>query len=330
MSDAARRKERQRLKRKMKKAQMRRAVAGSPYKRIGQIGKLEACYINADWQSSGLASIHFVRQNPQGGFALACFLIDLWCAGLKDVWGALDMLHDAIDRHVDRTAEHFELVRIEPDVARSLVAGAIRFARQNGFRLPPHYGRWVSLLGEIPDPATADLRPFGKDGGLLWVGPLDQLRRRLVGCSLDEFLARSKVHYVSEIEDFGEPESDDEDFEDVDEEDDETFDEAVEEICRATRQRCLGVGEEPLPSMYEAARCVLAATTIQFGMESAEKSDSPLREQLRKLKNGLENSPQPEIAPELKVAIEQILRLNSPVIPPSDVGVKSPEIARSE
>ncbi len=59
---------------------MRRAMAGSPYKRIGQIGNVDACYINADWQSNGLATIHLVRQNPRGGFALACFLIDLWCA----------------------------------------------------------------------------------------------------------------------------------------------------------------------------------------------------------------------------------------------------------
>ncbi len=156
--------------------------------------------------------------------------------GLKDAWGELDMLHDEIDRHVDRAQERFELVRIEPDAARQLVAGAVRFARQNGFRLPPHYERWVNLLGGMLDPATADLRAFGKDGGLLWIGPLNDLRRRLIGCSLDEFLARPGVHFVSEVEDSGDAESDDDDSEKSDEEFDEASEEAVEQIVRKARR----------------------------------------------------------------------------------------------
>ncbi|HEX4055093.1 MAG TPA: hypothetical protein VHX86_12585 [Tepidisphaeraceae bacterium] len=326
MSDAARRKEHQRLKREKKKAQMRRAVAGSPYKRVGQIGKLEACYINADWQTSGLASIHLVRQNPQGGFALACFLIDLWCAGLKDAWGELDMLHDEIDRHVNRAQERFELARIEPDIARMLVAGAIRFARQNGFRLPPHHDRWVNLLGDVPNPATADLLPFGKDGGLLWIGPLDDLRRRLVVCSLDEFLARPDVHYVSGIEDFGAPESDDEDFENADEELDEAFNSMVEQICGETHRRCREAGEEPLPLIHRAAECIVATLMALPGVESTEETDVRRDERVE----NPENNPSDDPEPEMKAAIEQILRMAHRAFPRSEESMKSPEIAQSK
>jgi len=281
MSDAARRKERQRLKREKKKGQHRRAMAASPYKRIGQAGKLEACYINAGWQENGLASIHLVRENPQRGFALACFLIDLWCAGFKDAWGQLNLLHDDIDRHVDRAEERFELVRIEPDAARHLVAGAIRFARQNGFRLPAHYERWVNLLGEIPDPATADLRSFGKDGGLLWVGSLEDLGKRLIGCSLDDFLDRPDVDFVAPEEGFDEPDWEDESEDDSGEEIelDEALDQSIEDTCKRLTRFCASRGEPLPPLMRDAVQLVLAGCYVQVAdldlKPADDATDSP-------------------------------------------------------
>jgi hypothetical protein len=298
MSDAARRKERKRLKRDKAKADRRKALAVSPYKRLGSAGEIEACYINADWQSSGIASIQCIRINPTAGFAMAGFLIDLWCAGLKDAWGHLNLFQQDIDHNLEVARRQYQLIRIQPDAARSLVAGAIRFARQNGFRLPPKYQRWVNLLGQVPDPAAADLRPFGKDGGLLWVGPLDDLRKRLVGSSLEQFLDRPDVKFVSpdpeweyddEYDDeYGDDPLDD-DFEDDEQQDDrapveiaadlmamnvvesfveETFEEALEAARRT--------GEEPSPLLRDAAKTLLKAvltemTAIEKGPEVTEE-----------------------------------------------------------
>lgn len=306
MSDAARRKERKRLKREKKKAQMRRATAGSPYKRIGQIGEIEACYINADWQTSGMATIHLIRQNPRGGLALACFLIDLWCAGLKDAWGAIDMTSGETDEHIERAGERFELVRIEPDAARHLIAGGIRFARQNGFRLPPHFDRWVNVLGELPEPATADLRPFGKDGGLLWIGPLGDLRRRLIGCSAEEFLARPHVHFISEIEDPGEFEPDEEDFDEEFDGDDEEFNEDVERVLQEATELCGKQGEEPSPLMLEAVKAIMLAARLR----AAEEDEDPaVRESVLSLKEAIKSNPEPDCSENLEEAIAQIFRL---------------------
>ena len=270
MSDAARRKELKRLKRDKKKAQHRRAMAVSPYKRIGHAGKLEACYISAGWQESGIATIHLVRENPEGGFALGCFLIDVWCAGLKDAWGNLNLLHDDIDRHMDHAKERVDLIRIEPEAARSLVAGAIRFGRQNGFRLPPRYERWLHLLGEIPDPASADLQPFGKDGGLLWIGSLEELEKRLIGCSLDDFLDRPDVDFISPEEDFSESEWDDE-FE----EDDalEAMDQTVEAICQQLTRFCADQGEQIPSLMREAVQLIIAARLRTLATAHPEAGD---------------------------------------------------------
>jgi hypothetical protein len=314
MADAARRKERKRLKREKKRAQMRRVMAGSPYKRVGQVGEIEACYINADWQSGGLASIHVVRQNPGGGMALGCFLIDLWCAGLKDVWGSLDMASDDIADHIARTKEQFELVRIEPEAARHLVAGSIRFARQNGFKLPAHFDRWINFLGGVPSPARADLRSFGKDGGLLWVGPMDDLRRRLIGCSVDQFLARPGVHFVTEIEDFGEDEFADEDFDD-DAEDDleaemdglgEEFEAMVEPIVREATEKCRKLGEQPSELMTDAVRTILLSAAIR---SVATEGDASEKETVRGIIKSADESAGADIPEDLKQAIRQVLRV---------------------
>ena len=211
-----------RLKREKKKAEMRRAMSVSPYKRIAQMGEMEACYINANWLESGMASIQVIRRNPAGGHAMAIFLVDVWCAGLKDASGRLDVMQEDIDFNLKRARENFELIRIDPEEARKLIAAGIRFSRQNGFRLPPHYDRWINLLGGVGDVAAADLSKFGKDGKLFWIGPLEDLQTRLIGSTVEDFLARPDVEMIAEVteDELLGDEDEDEDEEDIDEESD--------------------------------------------------------------------------------------------------------------
>src|SRR5687767_4262155 len=86
MPDRARKKEKQRLKRQKKRDALRRAKGVSPYKRIASAGELVACYMNDDWRERGQAVAFVLRRGPGGVLAMASFMIDLWCAGLKDAW----------------------------------------------------------------------------------------------------------------------------------------------------------------------------------------------------------------------------------------------------
>jgi hypothetical protein len=81
-------------------------------------------------------------------------------------------------------------------LVKRLVAGGIRFARQNGFRLPPHYERWLKVIGGVGDTETADLSNFGVDGGLRYTGTIEGLREKLIGCRVEDFLARPDVQYI--------------------------------------------------------------------------------------------------------------------------------------
>ena len=314
MSDAARRKEKKRLKREKKRAEQRRAMAGSPYKRIAQVGPVHACYITEGWQTCGMSSIHFMRVNPQGGFAMACFLIDFWCAGLKEAWGSLDMHKEDIDWHLEKAQQHLALERIDPEAARQLVAGAIRYARQNGFRLPAHYERWVNLLGEIPAPATADLRPFGKDGEVCWVGTREDLQKRLIGCTAEEFLHRRAANFIMPAHEFMDESELEEVVEDTDEEEDEEtlselerrFDEIACDICEEAIENCDQAGETPSPAVFEAAKSIVSALLVLISAGQAEFTE----DDVVAIADGLiEETPDQNDAAGTKAALRQIFRV---------------------
>lgn len=225
MSDA-RRKERKRLKREKKRNEIRRLQNTSAYQRLSQ-GEVIDCRINRDWRERGQASGFVLRRGPGGKLGMSAFMVDLWCAGLKDIWGKLDVFREDYDRVVERMDEQLEGT-MEPcslEELAGVLAGGIRFAQRNNFRLPPHFQRWATLFGHV-DPANADLTHFGiEEGKLHWVGPLYDLQRRYLGRA-EDFLAREDVEYTIGIEEesFGEYDADEDDDDDDEEEDDDDDD----------------------------------------------------------------------------------------------------------
>ena len=197
MAKRGRRSAKSERKREAKKRFELRAHSGSIYKRVGTAGELVACCINAHWREDGLASIHVLRRIPGGGHASASFLVDTSCLGLKDAWGRLDTSYEEFNSGIiEGMSRTLEMGHADLELARRLVAGGIRFAYQNGFRLPPRFDRWTALLGDIGDWRTADLTDFGEGGRLRYVGTKEELKRRLVGCSVEEFLARDDVDFI--------------------------------------------------------------------------------------------------------------------------------------
>jgi hypothetical protein len=329
MPSDARRKERQRLKREKKKAAQRKAQSNSPYKRIGQAGQVEACYVNSDWRDSGMASVYVIRRNPEGGHAIASFLIDVWCAGLKDAWGRIDFMQEDIDHALKRARDTFELQRIDVEAARDLVAAGIRFARRNGFRLPPHHDRCVHLLGGAGDINSADLSGFGKDGKLRWVGPLDDLRRRLIACTPEQFMSRPDVEFIANERDldFGGAQFDDEDDEDDDFDDQEPQD--LDALIEGYRQlldggcdiaaqgmaQGLEPGEQPHPRLADAVRVLVGSSLVERDRQLpiAELNEDGLARRMvvTEMLTGLVGDPEAptaELPEDLNPAIEQARR----------------------
>jgi hypothetical protein len=195
-------KERRRLKRKRRHKETIRLRQASPYEKIGQAGRVERCAINDDWSERGQAIVYVLCQAPGRPPAMGAFLVDLWCAGLKDAWGRLEFSRQDFRDLVEKSSRGMDLDFVEADLdeVRALIAASIRFARRNGFRLPPRYERWLAVVGGVGDIDDADLSDFGRKGKLCWVGPEEDLRRRLIGSTVQEFLARDDVEYIVGLE----------------------------------------------------------------------------------------------------------------------------------
>lgn len=290
MAGHDRKKERREQKRREKKSVQPRAGQGSsPYRRIGAAGDVAVCYINRDWRQEGMIALHVLRPVPGGGHAAVSFLIDPWALGLKDAFGRLDVTREEFDElWIGGMERQTEMVPTDLATARRLVAGGIRWAHDHGFRLPPRYERWTALLGDIGDWHTADVRDFGVEGGKLrFVGDTEDLRRRLVGQTLEQFMARNDVEVVAMISEEmrGEfDESEEEDLEDM-EEGGLTDQEAIrmiEEVAEtfqdrllsAVRQWCFANGLVPHPRLAEAVQIVLTSL-LEATVALDEEDDDP-------------------------------------------------------
>jgi hypothetical protein len=284
MSDRARRKEKQRLKRKQKRREIQRFQNISPYRRAAG-GEWAGCWINHDWRERGQAAVWVLRRGVGGTLAMAAYFVDLWCAGLKDAWGRLDVLREEFDEARDRMSAEMDgtIAPCTLDLARQVVAGGIRFAVQNGFRLAQRYDRWTAFLGEPAlDWHNASLDGFGvEDGTLRWVGPIEDLRARYIGGRLGEFLDRPDIEFVFQgdgtyFEEFDEEEDADE------EEGIEAFKELAERAAGAARNWCAANGLDPQPMLVEAMAFTFAAL-LTSANEAKQPTKAEFQDRLKEL-----------------------------------------------
>jgi hypothetical protein len=301
--DRAKRKEKQRLKRMEKQRELRRIHSITPLRRICSGGGTLECWVNSNWRATGMANLLVLGQAGSGQYALAAFLIDIWCVGLKDAWGNADYSRLDFDQMLKRAKERMPMVRIDTDAARRLVAGGIRFARHNGFRLPPDSDRWTAMLGDLGDIGIADLADFGKDGKLLYVGDRQFLAQRLNGMSVEQFMQRPDVDWTMEV------------GREIAEQgfaaDPEQFQEYKEGLLGATdrgvavvSEWCRQNNQEPHPQLREAMMVFLASSASTRGVGGTPEQMAQVMGQNigRFLKSGLVQDPRGHLD-----AVSQIL-----------------------
>lgn len=136
----------------------RRPASDSRHARMQAAARwpLDECLITEDWQERGQAAVVFVRKAPDGRYAVAGFVVDLLCFGVRDVRVELGVdragMHDLIDRiAIGR------LVRADPRVLAGVVRAGEVWGETLGF--PAHcdlvWARAIFDAIEAPD------RPVG-------------------------------------------------------------------------------------------------------------------------------------------------------------------------
>jgi len=117
----------------------------------------------------GIGLVGLARALPDGDVALAAFLVDVYCLGVKNAFYRVVSPAEWAE-----FLQRSELEKIHPSCLRKLVEGAVAYARDLG--LPPHadYARAAQLFGTIEAAACPVRYTYGHDGKPFYVsGPND-------------------------------------------------------------------------------------------------------------------------------------------------------------
>lgn len=207
----------QHQRRKTKKAARRKAVlndkhgqAVSSHSALAQ-AKLAAtrfgvshCMITEALFEQGLGYVILGREKPSTTVALAFFLVDVNCLGVKNAFYAEMSHREFMGRVEGLMMSDFPLVDIDPPCARQVLAGAIAYARELGFSPHRDYAEAVALFGDIDACTCSTAYEFGKDGKpFYFAGPNETPSKvRRILRSLTDKVGEGNFSYLTQADFF--------------------------------------------------------------------------------------------------------------------------------
>lgn len=172
--------ERRASKRKEKKHVRIREQSGGLAARLSAAAAYPVLHswIGDDIQEQGIGWVVLSRAMPNGSVAVASFLVDSYCLGVKDVFAEILPRSEYDSKYLVKMTKDMPSRSVAPAEARKLLEDAVAYARKIGLSPHPDYARAMILFGDV-DAADSDAHfEFGKDGKPFFVGgPNDSLER---------------------------------------------------------------------------------------------------------------------------------------------------------
>jgi hypothetical protein len=137
-----------------------------------------ACTIPDQLWKNGIGQLVLARRMPDGRVALAIFLVDTFCLGVKNaLCKLLGPAH--FQEHMASLKSNMGNYReVAPEYLAKLVYDSVSYARALGFEPHPDYRAARLLLGGIDASRCSEHFEFGKDGKPFYVrGPNESLAR---------------------------------------------------------------------------------------------------------------------------------------------------------
>ncbi|MCD6172071.1 MAG: hypothetical protein J7J36_06655 [Thermoplasmata archaeon] len=156
------------------------------------------CMINPSWKEMGLAIILLSRKRPDGNILFGCYLVDIFCLGLKDTfWNSnfpLERYENELKPAVYRDEEPIDC---DISMAHQIIYGAIEYAHKLGFNPHKDFRITKHILKDKNNlKMDADIE-FGKNGKPLYIaGPNDDIEAILK--KLGEKLGEENFYYIYE------------------------------------------------------------------------------------------------------------------------------------
>ncbi len=129
---------------------------------------IEACYINKNWQETGLASIIVARKHKTGNYTLGLFLVDTYALGVKDSVYKFSIpdeeFHEIIEHIYQDETMGSTIMMEEYTMVHNIIYGAIAFAEDNGFKPCREFSITRYILEEDTEDIELIEIEFGKNG----------------------------------------------------------------------------------------------------------------------------------------------------------------------
>lgn len=158
------------------------------------------CLVPTSLFKEGIGHVMLTRLLPHGEIAVAGFLVDTYCLGIKNA--LYRVISPAEYDYYRRQIEAYTpLERVHPSCLRKLVEGAVRYARDLGFPPHPDYARAAQLFGDIDAAACPVRYAYGKDGQPFYVsGPNESTAQsRKIIDTLARRLGPDGFHYMTAL-----------------------------------------------------------------------------------------------------------------------------------
>ncbi len=159
------------------------------------------CLVPTNLFDEGIGTVVLTRSLPRGEIAVAGFLVDTFCLGVKNA-----LYHVISPAEYDYYREQIEaqtpLERVHPSCLRKLVEGAVQYARDLGFAPHSDYARAAQLFGDIDAAACSVRYTYGKDGQPFYIsGPHETpAQSRKIIDTLARRLGPDGFHYMTALD----------------------------------------------------------------------------------------------------------------------------------
>jgi hypothetical protein len=129
---------------------------------------LRSCMVQDGLFERGNGMMILARQQSDGQLAVAGFLLDVFCLGVKDVFFR-PFEPSEFDEYMDIMGQEAPLSEVDPAYARKLLRDTVAYARSLGLEPHPDFAAVEPVFGEISAAACDVDFEFGVDGRPVYI-----------------------------------------------------------------------------------------------------------------------------------------------------------------
>ena len=197
---------------------------------------IHECWINADWEDSGMANIVIARRHTNGNITFCLYLVDLLCLGVKDSFYKFNITETEYRNFLEKLEEEMGMKIVDYALVHNIILSGVEFAEEYGFK---PYKDFTSVTEYMLEEDTDDIELIeiecGRDGKPLYIqGPFDgAVKSNKIMKQLEHSAGVGNYDFIKEVD------PDNPDFEGTMEDEDEfegmTFEEKGSEFLKSSK-----------------------------------------------------------------------------------------------